>query len=44
MTVAAFVENLFVPGHVATKEVTGRAHCRAILKHVLTPEEVDRAF
>ena len=44
MTVAAFVENIFVPEHVATKELSGRTHFHAILKHVLVPEEVDRVF
>ncbi len=44
MTVVEFVEKLFVPEHVAIKGLAGRTHYRAILKHVLTPEEVQRAF
>jgi integrase len=43
-TIADFVENLFVPEHVATKGLSGRTHFQAILKHVLPPEEVDRMF
>jgi integrase len=44
MTVASFVKDKFVPGHVASLRLSGRSHYRAILKHVLTPEEVDRIF
>jgi len=44
MTVAGFVENVFVPEHVVTKTLSGRTHYQAILKHVLTPEEVNRVF
>jgi integrase len=44
MTIADFVERLFVPEHVAIKGLSGRTHYRAILKHVLTPEEVQRVF
>ena len=44
MTVAEFVENVFVPEHVAGKKLSGRTHYRAILQHVLTPKEVDCAF
>jgi integrase len=44
MTLANFVESRFVPEHVALKRYAGRAHYKAILKHVLNPEEVDRAF
>jgi integrase len=44
MTIADFVETVFVPEHVATKKLAGRTHYQAILKHVLTPEEVDRIF
>jgi integrase len=44
MTVAEFVEKVFIPEHVAMKAASGRTHFRAILKHVLTPEEVDRVF
>jgi integrase len=44
MTIADFVENVFVPEHVSMKAASGRTHFRAILKHVLMPEEVDRAF
>lgn len=44
MTIADFVDKLFVPEHVAIKGLAGRTHYRAILKHVLTPEEVQRVF
>lgn len=44
MSVADFVETLFVPQHVAAKGPSGRRHYRAILKHVLTPAEVNRIF
>jgi integrase len=44
MTIADFVEKMFVPEHVAIKGLAGRTHYRAILKHVLTPEEVQRVF
>ena len=44
MTIAEFVESKFVPEHVASKSLSGRTHYHAILKHVLTPEEVDRVF
>lgn len=43
-TVVEFVEKKFVPEHVATKSLSGRTHFQAILKHVLTPEEVSRIF
>ena len=44
MTVVEFVANKFVPEHVALKGVSGRIHYQAILRHVLTPQEVDLAF
>ena len=44
MTVAEFVTLKFAPEHVAVKRSAGRTHYQAILKHVLTPEEVDRVF
>lgn len=44
MTVAEFVERRFVPDHVAQKRVSGRTHYRSLLKHVVTPELVDRLF
>jgi len=44
VTIADFVEKSFVPEHVAIKGLAGRTHYRAILKHVLTPEEVQRVF
>ena len=44
MSIADFVENSFIPEHVAIKGLAGRTHYRAILKHVLTPEEVQRVF
>jgi integrase len=44
MTIADFVENVFIPEHVSMKAASGRTHFRAILKHVLAPEEADRVF
>lgn len=44
MSVAAFVEKKFIPNHVDFKSHTGRLHYHAILKHVITPETVDRFF
>jgi site-specific recombinase XerD len=44
MTVAEFVETIFVPEHVANKRTSGRQHYQSMLKHILTPEEVDRIF
>ena len=44
MNIADFVEKAFVPEHVSIKGLAGRTHYRAILKHVLTPEEVQRVF
>ena len=44
MTIANFVKYRFVPEHVARKRFAGQAHYQAILKHVLTPEEVDHMF
>ena len=41
-SVADFVKQHFIPEHVAIKRYSGRAHFYAILKHVLSPEEVDR--
>ena len=44
MSVADFVATKFVPEHVAFKTAAGRRHYHAILKHVLTPEQVDKIF
>jgi integrase len=44
MTIADFVEKAFVPEHVSIKGLAGRTHYRAILKHILMPEEVQRVF
>jgi integrase len=44
MKLADFVEHMFVPELVALKNLSGRIHYQAILKHVLTPGAVDRAF
>lgn len=43
-TIADFVENNFVPEHLATKGQAGRSHYQSILKHIFRPEEVDRMF
>jgi integrase len=44
MSIAEFVAAKFVPEHVALKMAAGRRHYQAILKHILTPEQVDRIF
>lgn len=44
MTIADFIEQKFVPGHVFLKKSSGRAHYQAMLRHVIKPEEVDRVF
>jgi site-specific recombinase XerC len=44
MTIAEFVESKFVPEHVLAKGIAGRTHYQALLKHILTPEEVQRIF
>ena len=44
MTIGEFVRRVFVPEHVANKKLPGRIHYQAMLKHVLTPEEVDSMF
>jgi len=41
---ADFVEQRFIPEHVAIKSSTGRSYFRTILNHVLAPERVGRAF
>ena len=44
MSVADFVERLFIPGYVMSKRTAGRAHFQGILKHILSPERAARAF
>lgn len=44
MTVAEFIERKFLPEHIATKRTPGRRHYQAILKHVISPDHVDRIF
>jgi integrase len=44
MSLAEFVECRFAPEYVALKRSAGRAHFQAILRHILTPETVNRAF
>ena len=44
MTFADFVRIKFVPEHVTAMRLAGRAHYNSILKHILTPAEVDRVF
>jgi site-specific recombinase XerD len=41
---AEFVEHSFIPEFVARKRSAGREYFRAILKHVLPPEQVARLF
>jgi site-specific recombinase XerD len=43
-SLADFVERRFIPEYVARKTLAGRAHFQAILKHILTPRLVNRAF
>jgi integrase len=43
-TLADFVEVRYIPEFVAAKRYAGQTHFRAILKHVLPPERVARAF
>jgi integrase len=44
MSVAEFVEREFIPGYVMSKRTAGRAHFQGILKHILSPERIARAF
>ena len=44
MTVASFVEHKFAPEHINLKRYPSRLFYQAILKHVITPEEVERIF
>jgi integrase len=44
MTVSSFVETKFIPEHVEHKRPAGQTHYKAILKHLLKPETVNRIF
>ena len=44
MSLEIFVAQKFIPEHVEHKSIAGRTHYKAILKHVLRPETVDRLF
>ena len=44
MTVSSFVETKFIPEHVHHKRTAGQTHYKAILKHLLKPETVNRIF
>lgn len=44
MSLAEYVEQKFIPHHVSGKTDAGRKHYEAILKHVLTPEAVEKMF
>lgn len=44
MTFALFVATKFIPEHVEYKTLTGQQHYQAILKHLITPETVNRIF
>ncbi len=44
VTLAEYIEQKFIPNHVSLKTFAGRMHYQAILKHVLTPEAVERMF
>ena len=43
MSVADFVERVFIPRYVMAKKTAGRAHFQGILKHILSPERIARA-
>lgn len=44
ISVADFVERVFVPEYVMSKRTAGRAHFHCILNHILSPERTARAF
>ena len=44
LTLSEFVERVFIPEFVMAKRAAGRAHFRAILKHILSPERPIQAF
>jgi integrase len=44
MSLGDFVQSKFVPEYVQIRRSAGRTHFQAILKHVLAPEDVARAF
>jgi integrase len=44
MSVVAFIERKFIPEHVRLKSTAGRVHYKAILKHIVKPEMVQRHF
>ena len=44
VTVAEYIECKFVPEYISTKTSTGQMHFRSILKFVLSPEAMRRAF
>jgi hypothetical protein len=44
MTVAEFVERKFVPEYLGSMGSVGRIYYQSILKHVVEPQVVDRAF
>ena len=44
MSLAEFVESRFVPEYVAYKRPAGRAHFYGMLKHIVSPECMERAF
>lgn len=44
MTLADFVKTRFIGDCVTPRMLSGRAHFKSILKHVLTPEQIAHAF
>jgi len=44
VSLAEYIEEKFIPNHVSSKTSAGRMHYQAILKHILTPETVERIF
>jgi integrase len=44
MTVAEFVQRVFIPEYVMAKRTAGRAHFQFVLKRIVSPERIARAF
>lgn len=44
MTFSSFIETKFIPEHVQHKTIAGQTHYQAMLKHVISPEAVNRMF
>ncbi len=44
MTFRSFIETKFIPEHVQHKTIAGQTHYQAMLKHLISPEAVNRMF